>query len=209
MSKKNVVRNTRQNEGAKVGQAMLAFVAFVFGYLVATVFDFEHVHGWINSKIQAKKADDKVPQETTASKIVPKPKLEFYTLLSQDGYKLKEALSAQQVDPPKDLHTATKQLPVPSTVSQAPKQLGTQVGADVTRYILQVGSFRSRAEADKMRADLVMKGFDVTVVASKDLQDQWYRVMVGPVSSMKEAESLKYSLANREHIDSMIRKVDV
>lgn len=205
MSEKNAVRNTRRNESGKVGSMMLAFVAFVLGYLAATVFDLEQVHGWVSSKVQVK-GSEKLPPVTTANKVQQKPKLEFYTLLTQDNHKLRETVPVQQARPPKDLQTTTKQLPVPSKVSQAPKP---QAVIDVTRYILQVGSFRRREEADKMRADLVMKGFDVAVVASKNLQNQWYRVMVGPVPSMKEAENLRSTLASREHINSMIRKVDV
>lgn len=211
MSNNNAVRSAKRNEGSRIGALMLAFVAFVFGYLVATVFDMKQMHNWVNTKMQAESGARSEFMSTT-KKVSPKPKLEFYTLLSQDNHNRNEPPLGVRVDPqpPKDLNTTTKHLPVPSTMAAAEnKNIKPQMPQDVVKYMLQVGSFKSKVEAERMRADLVIKGFDVTLVAVNYEQSQWYRVMVGPVRSKREAESLKSSLASRENIHGMIRKVEV
>lgn len=211
MSNNNAVRSTKRNEGSRVGSLMLVFVAFVFGYLVATVFDIKQMHNWVNTKMQVESG---VPSSSASAKkkATSKPKLEFYTLLSQDNHKRNEPPLEVRVDPnpPKDLNTTTKHLPVPSTMAAADKTaVKPRVTQDVFKYMLQVGSFKSKVDAERLRADLVIKGFDVILVSVNHQQGQWYRVMVGPVPSKKEAESLKSSLASRENIHGMIRRVEV
>ena len=57
--------------------------------------------------------------------------------------------------------------------------------AEVQTYILQVGSFRSSADADKMRAELILLGLDVFIkVIEKDGQT-WHRVLVGPINGTR------------------------
>lgn len=211
MSNNNAVRSAKRTEGSRVSSLMLAFVAFVFGYLVATVFDIKQMHNWVNTKMQAESGAH-TDSASATKKASPKPKLEFYTLLSQDNHKRNEPPLEIRVEqkPPKDLNTTTKHLPVPSTMAAADKkEVKAQVTQDVVKYMLQVGSFKSKVDAERMRADLVIKGFDVIMVSVNHQQGQWYRVMVGPVPSKKEAEILKSSLASRENIHGMIRRVEV
>ena len=52
------------------------------------------------------------------------------------------------------------------------------------QYLLQAGSFRNAADADKRRAALILQGYDVHVQGVKlDSGDSWYRVMVGPFNN--------------------------
>lgn len=211
MTKKTSVKKFKRGDGGGVGSLMLAFVAFVFGYLVATIFDINQMQAWINNKIQA---ESKVKSQPKIAKTHTKPKLEFYTLLAQN--KDRQILEPSKIsepskklvepEPPKDLKSTTKVLPVPGTLVSKVESVSNVT--NLSKYVLQVGSFKSKAEAERMRANLVIKGFDVMIASVNQQNQNWFRVMVGPVISLKEAETLKSNLASRERINGMIRKVD-
>ncbi|MCP5184240.1 MAG: SPOR domain-containing protein [Pseudomonadales bacterium] len=56
-------------------------------------------------------------------------------------------------------------------------------------FILQAGSFRTAADAETVRASLLLQDLPVTMVPVKLADGQWYRVMVGPYSSRSSAEA--------------------
>lgn len=62
-----------------------------------------------------------------------------------------------------------------------------------TLYLLQAGSFKSSADADRMRAELILMNLDVTIESVKsDKGELWHRVITGPFdnrSSMAKARS--------------------
>ncbi len=208
MTKKTSVKKLKRGDGGGVGSLMLAFVAFIFGYLVATIFDINQMHTWVNNKIQT---ESKAISQTKVAKNRTRPKLEFYTLLAQDNHKDRLRVvpnpTVAEPEPPKDLKTSTKVLPVPGTLAENKTSVVPPV-TNLSKYVLQVGSFKRRDEAERMRANLVIKGFDVIIASVSQQNENWFRVMVGPVVSLKEAESLKSNLASRERINGMIRKVD-
>lgn len=224
MTKKTSVRKLKRGDGGGVGSLMLAFVAFVFGYLIATIFDINQMQTWVNNKIQT---DSKAKLHAKVAKARPHPKLEFYTLLAKDGHSERQRIEVEKqiakpalnlelskavdkpvpnLDPPKDLKSSTKVLPVPGNL--ATKTINDVNVVNLSKYVLQVGSFKNKAEAERMRAKLVIKGFDVMIASVNQQNVNWFRVMVGPVISLKEAESLKSNLATRERINGMIRKLD-
>jgi len=66
---------------------------------------------------------------------------------------------------------------------------------DPQAYVLQVGSFRSPADADKLRAELILLGMDVFIkIIEKDGQT-WHRVLVGPIDSTLELNRNRNLLA--------------
>ena len=94
---------------------------------------------------------------------------------------------------------ATLKPPAPVMQKVAPK------GA----YLIQLAAFRARQDAEKMKATLVIKGFDVRVTASAPGSNNWYRVMIGPYASKDRATQALGSLAKTQHVTGMIRFVDV
>jgi len=50
-------------------------------------------------------------------------------------------------------------------------------------YLLQAGSFRKQDEADRLRAELILMGLEVTIRKIKVNGQDWHRVMVGPLAS--------------------------
>lgn len=211
MTKKNGIKSMNQRKDRNgINSIMLAFIAFIFGYSTATIFDLEQVQGWINKKIQTKQ-DSKPQSYTQAKKKQVKPRLEFYTLLPQDKPRIKTKGAENIINPPVDL-SVTKKLPPPSHLTnnlpneKTKEKLETQ-SQSIEKYMIQVASFKNKIEADKMRAELTIQGFDVSISTINQQQTNWYRVMIGPVSSKNEAEKLKITLTKQTRIDGMIRKV--
>ncbi|MFP6806239.1 MAG: SPOR domain-containing protein [Pseudomonadales bacterium] len=50
-------------------------------------------------------------------------------------------------------------------------------------YLLQAGSFRNPNDANQLRAELILLGLEVFIKEIKVDDNQWHRVMVGPLAS--------------------------
>lgn len=73
-------------------------------------------------------------------------------------------------------------------------------------YVLQVGSFRQAAEADRRRAELILLGLDVMVEkVTVSSGETWHRVLVGPFNALDKATKAKETLAANK-VDSMLLK---
>lgn len=112
------------------------------------------------------KTDNEVTDNTEASL----PVYDFYTVLPESEEQL--ASTERTENPVKVIRTQE---------------------VSVEAYLLQAGSFRSRADADRMRANLLMSGLDPTIIEVKIANDElWYRVQVGPYhteAALKQAEA--------------------
>jgi len=71
-------------------------------------------------------------------------------------------------------------------------------------YILQAGSFRKLADADRLRAQLILMGYDTNVdaVSSKG-GDLWHRVQIGPFQSRSALAKARSRLINKG-IDTLL-----
>ncbi|MCP1728066.1 hypothetical protein J2T60_002066 [Natronospira proteinivora] len=66
------------------------------------------------------------------------------------------------------------------------------------RYILQVGSFRSESDAERMRANLGLAGFESRIQrVSIDDGQTYYRVRVGPIENPTELERTRERLEDQ------------
>jgi cell division protein FtsN len=63
-----------------------------------------------------------------------------------------------------------------------------------TSYVLQVGSYRKRTEAQQVRDRLARAGIDARVERVLAAGDLWYRVRVGPISDPAELERVRGEL---------------
>jgi cell division protein FtsN len=81
----------------------------------------------------------------------------------------------------------------------APAQAGGE------QYILQVGSFRERADAEQRKARLALLGETATIQTVTVNDTTWHRVRVGPVSGAHQAEDIRNRLAD-SGIDSLVMK---
>lgn len=83
---------------------------------------------------------------------------------------------------------------VPVVEEYGPAGTKTRV-AESQVYVLQTGSFRAAADADKLRAELILLGMNVFIkVIEKDGQT-WHRVLVGPMEAGLEMDRNRRALA--------------
>lgn len=85
---------------------------------------------------------------------------------------------------------------------------GARKPAQAGPYILQVGSFRSHAEADSLKARLALVGVEASIQAVIISADEtWYRVRVGPYKNIKDLQQARTNL-QRNNIDFMLLRLE-
>ncbi len=79
--------------------------------------------------------------------------------------------------------------------------------AKAARYIIQAGSFREFAEADKLRARLALMGIESRVEKAKVGNVVWNRVKMGPFTQSSSVSSIKERL-RQNGIDVIVTEQD-
>lgn len=73
-------------------------------------------------------------------------------------------------------------------------------------YILQVGSFPSYADADKLKANLALLGIESSIQSVQvNNGSTWNRVRIGPIKDLKELNAMRAKLA-QQHIEPLLMK---
>ena len=73
-------------------------------------------------------------------------------------------------------------------------------------YVLQVGSYKAFAEADRVRAQLALQGIASKVQRVSVDNDTWHRVRVGPISDLAELNRVRNRLREAE-MDVLVIRV--
>jgi cell division protein FtsN len=189
----------RSHAGSR--QFLLVLLAFLIGYLTASMFDFASLSHWVNAQWLGqqnptiKLATEVSPEHKPP---LPKPKFEFYTLLANGR-------SAQPVQKQEPQKTTDSEKVKPEVITQT-----TEKPASNTKetYGIQVASFKTHPEAERMKAQLILKGFTTTILTLSQPQGNWYRVIIGPFPNKTEAQRVQSEFARSEHVVGMIRKLE-
>lgn len=127
-------------------------------------------------KIKQKPAP-RTAKPATADK--QEPKFNFYTILPE----LEVLIPEEEIRPPENKTTK-------------PVKDGSK------RYILQVGSFRNRQDAERRKATVALLGLEASINQVSIDNEKWHRVRIGPVDNRRELnENLK--LLHRNDINAM------
>ncbi|GGW82878.1 SPOR domain-containing protein [Alteromonas halophila] len=62
------------------------------------------------------------------------------------------------------------------------------------RYLMQCASFRTRAQAEEMKAKIAFQGLEAQIRPSSGDNGEWFRVILGPFDAKRDAERAKHSL---------------
>ncbi len=62
------------------------------------------------------------------------------------------------------------------------------------RYLMQCASFRTRAQAEEMKATIAFQGLESQIRPSSGANGDWFRVILGPFESKRDAERAKHTL---------------
>ena len=90
-----------------------------------------------------------------------------------------------------------------NTIQQVDKPPVEKPDISGERYILQAGSFRQGADADRRRAQILLLGLDAKVESVEANGDRWHRVYVGPFQSHNTLSDARSKLIN-ESIDTLV-----
>lgn len=216
-------RQTRQKSSAPK-QFFMVLASFLCGYLTATVFDFTSLTTWVNKNVLNQTKTEPAVKIVAKQQDLPKPKFEFYTLLSKDN-SAPITVNRGAIPPSAKIGVPVTEQPsnsqTASTVTQLASQQAASQVATVTEsrpvtvaapanresYLIQIASFPKRQDAEHVKATLVLKGFDVNIATTMQNKITWYRVIIGPFNSRQDAEKTQLAVARSEHMKGMIRKM--
>jgi cell division protein FtsN len=73
-------------------------------------------------------------------------------------------------------------------------------------YVLQAGSYKSFADADRMRAKLALQGVESKVQKVSVDTDTWHRIRIGPISKLDELNRLR-AILRKADVDVLVIRV--
>jgi cell division protein FtsN len=73
-------------------------------------------------------------------------------------------------------------------------------------YVLQAGSFRNHADADRMRALIAMQGVESKIQKVTIDKDTWHRVRIGPITNLRKLEDTRSKLRQAQ-VDALVIRV--
>ena len=73
-------------------------------------------------------------------------------------------------------------------------------------YILQAGSFRNHADADRMRALIAIHGVESKIQKVTIDKDTWHRVRIGPITNLQKLEDTRSKL-RQARVDALVIRV--
>lgn len=100
-------------------------------------------------------------------------------------------------------------VPDDELVEEGPQASGPdRVEGPPSQYLLQVGSFRKPADADRLKAQLTLLGFETGIARARS-QDrvEFYRVRVGPYGGLKAMETARKRLSENGYKKTLVVRV--
>jgi cell division protein FtsN len=73
-------------------------------------------------------------------------------------------------------------------------------------YVLQAGSYKNFADADRIRAQLALQGIESKVQKVSVDSDTWHRIRIGPISNLDELNKLRQKLRKAD-LDVLVIRV--
>lgn len=177
--------------GLIVGVAMAAGLAW---YLMKTPAPFASKTPVVNRaevEEKLKSAAAQVVQPIQDATVGPdgKPRFEFYKVLTDKP----DSAALPNATPAPKAATAPKAAPADKLAMVEPSKPVTAV--DKQTYFLQTGAFINEAEAERMKANLIIDGMEVTVLAvNTPDKGLLHKVRVGPYQGAEEMNSVRAKL---------------
>jgi cell division protein FtsN len=131
-----------------------------------------------------------------AAPTTPETRFDFYTLLPEREVIVpdQQAVEAAPVTTPKP--PTAQATPTPSASSSPTPALPTTTPPATDEvYLLQAGSFRGSAEAERRRAQIEALGLTARIESVAANGDTWYRVQAGPFTSSSNLSSARSRLS--------------
>ena len=186
-------------------------LAFLGGYILAWFYQPAKFTAWVQSHLESNKASQRLSDSSAKTVKLPKPKFEFYTLLTQEKVPLKSKpspVAAPVVVPVAAVAPVAAPIKIPEPVKEAKVVAPIAATASQDAYFLQLASFQRREDAEQMKASLIMRGFDTSIKTATQQGGVWHRVVIGPFTARLAAEKIQAEIVRSEHISGIIRRMD-
>lgn len=187
-------KNRRKGGGRKSKQRrvwpwfLAGLLVGVGGTLLAEFQEYFSAAGVVSAMREVTDRDSPKAADTSAEQAPEKkskrPRFEFYTMLPEMEVAVPE-------------HELTRASTATSRASE---------DDDVT-YVLQAGSFRNLAQADRLKAELALIGMPVDIqTVSIEGGNKWHRVRVGPFTNLQALNEARTEL-QKNGLEVMVLKV--
>ena len=132
-----------------------------------------------------------------------KPKFEFYTLLPEMEVVVPDEDLAAPAPAPAESSAAAETPTSAAAEDDAPTD--TDPALKSGHYILQVASFRSVKDADGLKAQLTLLGFQPVVqTVAINSDEKWHRVRIGPYADRDSLEAARIRLRADGHDNPLV-----
>ena len=118
------------------------------------------------------------PTPPPSAEVAAAPRFDFYTVLPNQALDLSPEIE------PADLETEN---------------------TNREQYLLQAGSFRQQADADRRRGELALLGLEATIEPTENDNGRWYRVYLGPFENRSETARAQTLIAQAD-MDTLLLK---
>ncbi len=189
-SRRGASRGGSKKQSRQIPGWVWLFTGAVAGLFVAFLVHLAHVQmeqggtGGGERKV-AEKPQPEEKEKDGASK-EDQPKFDFYAVLPK-----------MEVIVPKGDDDEQEQSRSDNTQSSGDNKADKPVaGRHDKRFLLQAGSFRNQKDADRRRAELILKGYQARIQpVDMDNGDTWHRVMIGPYDNINTLHRAQDKLA--------------
>ena len=181
-AKKSKRRNATRIEDVADSQG--SFKIILMSTVFGVVLTLTGVYFYQNSSDTQQEPEQVIAQETK-----PKPS-------AKTRYK---AVPAEEIDNEFSYHESLKNKKIEVETPELPQT----TNSSERRYIMQCGSFRSNADAERLRAQIGMNGFQARINKTSEQNGIWYRVQIGPYTSKRQADSDRHQL-ERNNVNGCI-----
>ncbi|WP_295802870.1 SPOR domain-containing protein [uncultured Microbulbifer sp.] len=183
---------SRRNTRRKQSTGKPAWVWFVLGNFVGGFAVFVFLLNDLKTEQVRTVAKPGKPAAEQAAPADSKPRFDFYTLLEENEVKVPKPKTQSRV---RD-----------SGSDQDQKAVDHSDPTSNLVYILQAASFREKAEAERLRAQLMLANLDVKVEAASDSRGTWHRVLVGPYTSRSKMAKAREILADHRLMPLVLKR---
>jgi len=174
----------------------------VIGGFVMFLMNLEPGGDEIQRDKETAKAKEQPKRPASGSGQQVKPKYDFYTLLPESEVIVPpETPKPEEPTPPPTPVTPEEASKIDAERAEAalngqvPPPPPTVAKAPAMQFFLQAGSFRQKAEAEKVRARIILLGQDVRVENVTVRDEVWYRVLVGPYADRDQLGNAQKTLS--------------
>ncbi|MBS0357953.1 MAG: SPOR domain-containing protein [Proteobacteria bacterium] len=198
---RDYVKKAKPEQGSGKAIKLLIFTIILVVFFVLGLVYLKN-HPMTSTTKQQPSPEQKKLEIKSKKRAHKEPRFEFYTMLP------KGARSTEK-------NTTALESPVPASESKTdkapdanPKEVAakteTTTPANI-KYIIQVAAYRNYSDADRLKAELILLGYQAKIEKIQNPNGTWHRVRLGPYATQEAAAQDRAKLS-KINLKSIVRK---